>query len=151
MTEQYLNDTINVPGVRRVFPLTELAVDAATTAVEPVFATLPGMVQSIVTQGGPLEIIFSASVTSPGLVGVIFRVTIDGVPVISRGTIAVLGIAGAVAFDITRSLAQGPHVVDVEWAKPAGTAPATLISVPAATLPGSFGASLLLKELANQP
>jgi hypothetical protein len=149
MTEQYQNATINVPGVRHVFPETRLAVDLSSTAVEPAFTPVP-LSQSFASQGGPLEIAFSASATSPGLVGIIFQILLDGQVVFSRGTSGIIGLPIGIAFDFVTPASSGQHIVTVQWAKPFGAAPATTIDIPAATSPTVFGASLLVKELATQ-
>ena len=147
MTEQYQTVNINLPGVRQVSNA-ELVVDESTTAVDPVFAPL--ISTTIQSSGGPLETIFTASVLSTALVGITFRVSLDGVPLFSRGTFGLTPtLPNTAAFDVIRAAAAGPHTISIDWAKIAGSAAGIVIAIAPVTASAFSGGSLVVKELFN--
>jgi hypothetical protein len=125
----------------------ELTVDATTTAVDPVFATLLSV--PITTIGGDLLILFTIALGASNTANGEMRALLDGVRV--RATSCVLlappfSNAAALSLHVT-GVAPGAHLVTADWGKAPGTGAAVTLICSPVTLPNRHHASLVVAEI----
>lgn len=139
-----------VPSSRANVVTFNVAVDAATVVLFPVFATLTTL--ALTTGTGFLWINWTSATIHRGIAGVnaafIFRFRLNGTLIAPGGGTTVNTLTNMIAPNAyTRRIAvmAGVQTVDVEWSK-AGAAINTM-SIDALTLPDLCHGHLLLQEL----
>jgi hypothetical protein len=124
----------------------ELEVDASTSLIDPIFATL--LTLPITTIGGDLLIWFTVSAHSSANLIPEFRLLLDGGLLESTGMLFVNTQSNSAAvFRRVAGVAAGAHTITAEFAKAPGTAAGSLILVQPVLLPNREHAHIVAAEL----